>query len=76
MSPHARPVWRASPKRVENRPARKACRVSFETANFDALMTWVDGLTRDYRDAGATDLSADRVEGIGLVNARVTLEEP
>ena len=24
----------------------------------------------------ATDLSADRVEGVGLVNARITLEEP
>jgi general secretion pathway protein M len=61
-------------KRVEP-TGPKSVRVSFETANFDALMTWVDGLTRDF-GVQATDLSADRVEGIGLVNARVTLEEP
>jgi len=49
--------------------------VSFETANFDALIGWVDGLGRDY-GVQATDFSADRVEGMGLVNARVLLEEP
>jgi general secretion pathway protein M len=50
-------------------------RVSFETANFDALMDWIDALARDY-GVQATDLSADKVEGMGLVNARVVLEEP
>ena len=53
----------------------KSVRVSFESANFDVLIAWVDSLARDY-GVQATDLSADRVEGIGLVNARVVLEEP
>lgn len=64
----------ASLKRVEPTGARSV-RVSFEGANFDALIGWVDALARDY-GVQATDLSADRVEGIGLVNARVVLEEP
>lgn len=64
----------AALKRVE--PAGpKSVRVSFETASFDALMAWIDGLSRDY-GVQATDLSADKVEGMGLVNARVVLEEP
>ena len=64
----------AALKRVE--PAGpKSVRVSFETANFDALIGWVDALARDY-GVQATDLSADKVEGLGLVNARVVLEEP
>ncbi|HEY2394410.1 MAG TPA: type II secretion system protein M [Rudaea sp.] len=61
-------------KRVEP-TGPKSVRVSFEGANFDALIGWVDGLGRDY-GVQPTDLSADRVEGIGLVNARVVLEEP
>jgi general secretion pathway protein M len=61
-------------KRVEPIGAKSA-RVSFETANFDALIGWVDNLGRDY-GVQATDFSADRVEGMGLVNARVLLEEP
>ena len=61
-------------KRVEP-TGPKSVRVSFETANFDALIGWIDGLARDY-GVQATDLSADRVEGVGLVNARVALEEP
>jgi general secretion pathway protein M len=61
-------------KRVEP-SGPKSVRVSFDTANFDALIGWVDGLGRDY-GVQANDLSADRVEGIGLVNARVVLEEP
>jgi general secretion pathway protein M len=64
----------AALKRVEP-TGPKSVRVSFEAANFDALISWVDGLGRDY-GVHATDLSADRVEGIGLVNARVVLEEP
>jgi general secretion pathway protein M len=61
-------------KRVEPTGPRSV-RVSFETANFDALVTWIDALSRDYA-VQATDLSADKVEGAGLVNARVVLEEP
>jgi general secretion pathway protein M len=64
----------AALKRVEP-TGPKSVRVSFESANFDALIGWIDGLGRDY-GVRATDLSADRIEGIGLVNARVVLEEP
>lgn len=64
----------AALKRVEP-SGPKSVRVSFETANFDALIGWVDALGRDY-GVQATDFSADRVAGIGLVNARVVLEEP
>jgi general secretion pathway protein M len=64
----------AALKRVE--PAGpKSVRVAFETANFDALIGWVDALARDY-GVQATDLSAEKVEGMGLVTARVVLEEP
>ena len=37
-------------------------RVSFEIADFDVLMNWLDGLARDYGVA-VTDFSADKVEG-------------
>ncbi len=49
-------------------------RVSFEFARFDALVGWIEGLTRDY-GIEATDFSADRADGVGLVNARVTLQD-
>jgi general secretion pathway protein M len=49
-------------------------RVSFEFARFDALIDWIEGLTRDY-GIEATDFSADRADGVGLVNARVTLQD-
>jgi len=49
-------------------------RVSFESARFDALVAWIENLTRDY-GIEATDFSADRADGVGLVNARVTLED-
>jgi general secretion pathway protein M len=52
----------------------KSVRVSFEVADFDALVNWLDALARDY-GIQATDFSADKVEGLGLVNARVTLED-
>ena len=60
-------------KRVEP-VGGNSVRVSFETANFDTLVDWLDGLGRDY-GVQATDFSADKVEGLGLVNARVTLED-
>ncbi|ODU35416.1 MAG: hypothetical protein BGP24_13815 [Lysobacterales bacterium 69-70] len=53
----------------------KSVRVSFEGASFDAIADWLEGLARDF-GVVATDLSADRAEGTGRVNARVTLEEP
>jgi general secretion pathway protein M len=49
-------------------------RVIFESANFDALMRWVEKLARDY-GIQATDLSVDRADGLGMVNARVTLQD-
>src|SRR4051794_13946279 len=60
-------------KRVEP-TGGKSVRVSFEVADFDALMNWLDALARDY-GVQVTDFSADKVEGLGLVNARVTLED-
>lgn len=53
----------------------KSVRVSFEDASFDAVTDWLEGLARDF-GVVATDFSADRAEGTGRVNARVTLEEP
>ena len=37
-------------------------------------MGWLEALARDY-GVQVTDFSADKVEGLGLVNARVTLED-
>jgi len=60
-------------KRVE--PAGSdSVRVNLEIADFDALVNWLDALARDY-GVQATDFSADKIEGIGLVNARVTLQD-
>jgi general secretion pathway protein M len=61
-------------KRVEPTGPRSV-RASFEAADFDALIGWIDVLARDYA-VQTTDFSADRVEAIGTVNARVVLEEP
>jgi general secretion pathway protein M len=60
-------------KRVEPAGAGLV-RVSFEYANFDALVDWIDGLARGY-GVQAPDFSADRADGVGLVNARVTLQD-
>ena len=60
-------------KRVEPAGARSV-RVSFEAANFDALVQWIEGLSTNY-GVEANDLSTDRADGIGLVNARVTLQD-
>lgn len=49
-------------------------RVTFEIADFDTLANWMDGLARDY-GVSVTDFSADKAEGLGLVNARVTLQD-
>ena len=60
-------------KRVEP-TGGNSVRVSFEVANFDMLVDWLSQLARDY-GVRVSDFSADKVEGLGLVNARVTLEE-
>lgn len=63
----------AALKRVE--PAGSGTvRVSFEYANFDALVDWIEGLARGY-GVETTDFSADRADGVGLVNARITLQD-
>lgn len=60
-------------KRVEPVGSRSV-RVSFEAATFDALAHWIEELSRNY-GVETSDLSADRAEGIGRVNARVTLQD-
>ncbi|MEP6940479.1 MAG: type II secretion system protein M [Rudaea sp.] len=64
----------SAPARVEPTGPRSV-RVSLEKVNFDALVGWVETLARDY-GVQASDLSVERVESLGLVNARVTLEDP
>lgn len=60
-------------KRVE--PAGPASvRASFENAGFDALVGWIEQLSRDY-GIEAVDLSVERADGIGIVDARVTLQD-
>ena len=70
----ARGAGLATRMRVEPAGPRSV-RISFEGVNFDALVRWIETIARDY-GVQATDLSSDRVEGLGLVNARVTLEDP
>jgi len=60
-------------KRVEP-TGGNSVRVNFEVASFDMLVDWLSQLARDY-GVRVSDFSADKVEGLGLVNARVTLEE-
>lgn len=60
-------------KRVEPIGARSV-RASFEYANFDTVIAWLEVLARDYR-VRVTDLSIDKNDGNGLVSARVTLED-
>lgn len=60
-------------KRVEP-TGPTSVRVTFEVADFDTLANWMDGLARDY-GVTVTDFSADKAEGLGLVNARVTLQD-
>jgi general secretion pathway protein M len=60
-------------KRVEPSGA-KSVRVSFESVRFDALVGWIESLAAGY-GVEAIDLSADRADGVGLVNARVTLQD-
>lgn len=61
-------------KRVEPLDNRRV-RVEFAGAGFDALAAWLQGLQRDF-GIQVEDLSVNRVDGVGLVNAHVTLQEP
>lgn len=49
-------------------------RANFEFASFDTLAGWIEGLSRDY-GIQVSDLSVDRLDANGIVNARVTLED-
>lgn len=60
-------------KRVEPAGA-KTVKVGFEGARFDALVAWVETLAGNY-GVEATELSVDRADGVGIVNARVTLQD-
>jgi general secretion pathway protein M len=60
-------------KRVEPVGANSV-RISLEGASFDAMMGWLETLSRQF-GIEASDLSADRAEGLGLVNARATLQD-
>lgn len=60
-------------KRVEpTGPA--SVRVTFDVVDFDTLADWMDALARNY-GVTVTDFSAEKAEGLGLVNARVTLQD-
>jgi general secretion pathway protein M len=50
-------------------------RVTFEQAGFDALMAWLEALSQAH-GVRVTELSAQRADGVGLVDARVSLESP
>lgn len=49
-----------------------AVRVRLEAASFDQMILWLDDLERRY-GVVATEMSVDRAEGPGLVNASLTL---
>ena len=50
-------------------------RVYFQGANFDALMRWVEALSAQ-GSLRVGEFSARRAEGVGLVDASLSLEEP
>ena len=60
-------------KRIEPVGTRSA-RASFEFIAFDSLIDWVERLAREH-GVQVSDLSVDRVDATGLVNARITLED-
>ena len=47
---------------------------AFAGANFDVLAAWLEGLQRGY-GVSVDELQVDRVGGVGLVDARVTLRD-
>ena len=49
-------------------------RVYFEAADFDALIGWVETIARQY-GTRVTEISAQRADGVGRVDARLSLEE-
>lgn len=63
----------AAIRHVEPAGARSV-KVGFEAVDFDALAAWLETLSGGY-GVETTELSADRADGVGLVNARVTLQD-
>lgn len=49
-------------------------RVYFEQAGFDAMMRWLETLAERH-GTRVIEMSSQRADGVGLVDARVTLEE-
>lgn len=49
-------------------------RAYFEQAGFDAMMRWVEVLSQRH-GTRVTELSVQRADGVGLVDARMSLEE-
>jgi general secretion pathway protein M len=62
----------AAMKRVEPE-GQDTARVWFEQARFDELMTWLDGMQRNF-GVGVVSIVLERQEQSGLINARVTLQ--
>ena len=50
-------------------------RMHFQAAGFDALMRWVEALSAQ-GSLRVNEFSARRAEGVGLVDANLSLEEP
>ncbi len=61
-------------KRVEPVPSSARVNVWFEAANFDQLAAWMEDLSRRF-GVSVDELSVDRLPGVGLVSARVTLAD-
>lgn len=64
----------AALKRVEPVPNSARVNVWFEAANFDQLSGWLEDLARRF-GVSVDELSVDRLPGVGLVSARVTLAD-
>lgn len=60
-------------RRVEPAGARTV-KLAFESARFDVLVAWIEALATSY-GVEAVELSVDRADGVGFVNARVTLQD-
>ena len=63
----------AALRQVEPAGARHV-KLSFEAVQFDALVQWLELLASGY-GVQTSELSADRADGAGLVNARITLQD-
>lgn len=60
-------------RRVEPAGA-KTVKLAFESARFDVLVAWIESLAASY-GVETVELSVDRADGVGFVNARVTLQD-